>query len=44
MWIEKQKQQGNGRKCNNLPQLNEQLELCNSIKKCPISCIYRQII
>jgi hypothetical protein len=41
MWIEKRKVQGGGRKCRNLPQLNEQHESCNPIQKCPISCIYR---
>ena len=41
MWIEKQKSQGRGRKCQNTPQINEQWESCNPIVKCPINCVYK---
>jgi len=41
IWKEIVKPQGQGAKHTNLPQLNEQLESCNPVKKCPIQCVYK---
>ena len=41
IWKEIVKPQGRGRGHTNLPQLNEQLESCSPIVKCPINCMYK---